>query len=71
LKTSIECLRESERQSQNTLDSHSSQFFQNQDSYTPFLEHALEEKSEIEKSIESCMKPHNNFKNLLTSLLIG
>ena len=39
-------------QSQNMLDSHSSQIFQNQDSYTPFLEHPFEEKSHLEKSIE-------------------
>ena len=45
-------LCEFERQSQNLLDSQSSQFFQNQDSYTPFLEHLLEEKSHLEKSIE-------------------
>ena len=34
------------------LDSQSSLSFQNQDSYTPFLEHLLEEKSSLEKSIE-------------------
>jgi len=43
---SMECLRESERQSQNILDSFSQQ---NQDSYTPFLEHPLEEKLYLEK----------------------
>ena len=47
-----ELLRESERPSQNLLDSHSSQIFQNQDSYTSFLEHSLEEKSHLEKSIK-------------------
>jgi len=52
LKTSMECLRESDRQSQNMLDSHCSQIFQNQDPYTPFLEHPLEETSYLEKSIE-------------------
>ena len=45
----MECLRESERQSQNMLDS---QIFQNQDPYTPFLEHLLEETSHLEKSIK-------------------
>ena len=34
------------------LDSHSSQIFQNKYSYTPFLEHPLEEKSYVENSIE-------------------
>jgi len=45
LESSKELLRESEPQSQNMLDSHSSQIFQNQDSCTPFLDHSLEEKS--------------------------
>ena len=49
---SMECLRESERQSQNMLDSHSSKIFQNQDSYITFLEQPLEEKSYLEKNIE-------------------
>jgi len=52
LKTSMECFRESELQSQNMLDSQSSLYFKNQDSYTPFLDHPLEEKSHLEKSIE-------------------
>ena len=51
LELTEELLLESERQSQNLLDSQSSQFFQNQDSYTPFLEQPSEEKSELEKSI--------------------
>jgi len=34
------------------LDSQSSQFFQDQDLYTPFLEQSFEEKSELEKNIE-------------------
>ena len=34
------------------FDSHASQNFQNQDSYTPILEHPLAEKSSLEKSIE-------------------
>jgi len=45
-------LRESELQPQNMLDSQSSLSFQNQDSYTSFLEHSLEETSYVEKSIE-------------------
>ena len=45
----MECFRESKLQFQNMLDS---QTFQNQDSYTPFLEHPLKEKSSLEKSIE-------------------
>jgi len=48
----MECFCESELQSQNLLDSRSSQSFQNQDSYTLFLKHPLEEKSYQEKSIE-------------------
>ena len=67
LKTSMEWFRESELQSQNMLDSQfsqSSQSFQNQDSYIPFLEHPLEEISYLEKSIESCRSPHYNFKNI-------
>ena len=48
----MECFRKSELQSQNMLDSQSSESFQNQDSYTPFLEQPFEEKSELEKSIE-------------------
>ena len=44
-----ELLRESERPSQNLLDSQSLLSFQNQDSYTPFLEHPLEEKSSLER----------------------
>jgi len=51
LKTSMECFRESELQSQNMLDSQSSLSFQNQDSYTLFLEQPFEEKSKVEKSI--------------------
>ena len=43
LKTSMECFRESELQFQNMLDSQFSLSFQNQDSYTPFLEHPLAE----------------------------
>ena len=49
---SMEFFRESELQSQNMLESHSSQIFQNQDSYTLFLEQPLEEKSYLEKSIK-------------------
>ena len=52
LDRSIKLLCESERQSQNLLDSQSLQFFQNQDSYTSFLEQSIEENSELEKSIE-------------------
>ena len=48
---SMERFRESELKSQNMLDSQSSLSFQNQDSYTPFLDHPLEEKSSLEKSI--------------------
>ena len=48
----MECFHESELQSQNMLDSQSSLSFQNQDSYTPFLDHSLEEKLHLEKSIE-------------------
>jgi len=43
------------------LDSHSSQIFQNQDSYTPFLEHPLEEKSYTEKSIEILQESAQQF----------
>ena len=52
VETSKELLRESKLQSQNMLDSQSSLSLQNQDSYTPFLDHSLEEKSSLEKSIE-------------------
>ena len=52
LKTNMESFHESELQSQNMLDSQSSLSFQKQDSYTPFLDHSLEEKSHLEKSIE-------------------
>ena len=70
-KMSIEFFRESELQSQNMLDSHSSQIFQNQDSYTTFLEQPLEEKLYQKRVQKSCRSPHNNFKNLLLSLSIG
>ena len=43
---------ESKLQSHNIFDSHASQNFQNQDSYTPILEHPLAEKSSLEKRIE-------------------
>jgi len=49
---SKELLCESKFQSQNIFNSHSSQNFQNQDSYTPILEHPLAEKSSLEKGIE-------------------
>jgi len=52
LKSSMERLRESEHQSQNILDSHSSQNFQNQDPYTHFLKQPLEDTSYLENSIE-------------------
>ena len=39
LEMSNELLCESKIQSQNIFDSHSSHNFQNQDSYTPILEH--------------------------------
>jgi len=59
---SMECFRESELQSQNTLDSQSSLSFQNQDSYTPFLDHSLEEKSHLEKSIENLQESTLQFQ---------
>ena len=62
LDMSIELLRESEPQSQNLLDSQSSQFFQNQDSYTPFLEQPFEEKTEVEKSIEILQESAQQFQ---------
>ena len=61
-----ELLRESERQSQNLLDLQSSQFFQNQDSYTPFLEQPFEEKSELEKSIEILHETSQQFQKSFT-----
>ena len=62
LELTEELLRESERQSQNILDSHSSQIFQNQDSYAPFLEQPFEEKSELEKSIKILHETSQQFK---------
>ena len=62
METSKELLCESKPQSQNILDSHSSQNFQNQDSYTPFLEHPLKEKSSLEKSIEVLQEPALQFQ---------
>jgi len=59
-------LRESERQSQNLLDSQSSQFFQNQDSYTPFLEQLFDEKSELEKSIKILHETSQQFQKSFT-----
>ena len=50
---------------------HDSCCFRNQDSYTTFLEHPLEETSHLEKSIEILQGPRYNFKNLLLSLSIG
>ena len=44
LEKSIEVMFESQQQFQNMVNSQSSQFFQNQASYTPFLEHSIEEK---------------------------
>jgi len=38
-------------------------FFQNQDSYTPFLEQPFEEKSEQEKSIEILHETSQQFQN--------
>ena len=52
LETSKEFLCESKFQSQNVFDSHSSQNFQNQDSYTPILEQPLGDTSYLDKSIE-------------------
>ena len=48
----MKCFSEFKLQSQNMFDSQSSLSFQNQDSHTSFLEHPLEEKSSLEKSIE-------------------
>ena len=48
LKMNKELLCEPKLQSQTMLDSQSSLSFQNQDSYTPFLEHPLVEKSRKE-----------------------
>ena len=60
---SKELLCESKLQSQNMLDSASSLSFQNQDSYTPFLEHPLAEKSSLEKSIEILQESALQFQN--------
>ena len=62
LKLSKELLCESKLQSQNILDSLSSQNFQNQDSYTPFLDHPLKEKSSLEKSIETLQESALEFQ---------
>ena len=64
--TNIELLHESEGQSQNLLDSQSSQFFQNQDSYTLFLEQLFEEKSELEKSVKILHKTSQQFQKSST-----
>ena len=65
---SMKLLHESEQQSQNMLDSQSSQFFQNQDSYTPFLEQLFDEKSELEKSIEANLQEaERQYQKMMTS----
>ena len=64
LELTEELLRESERQSQNLLDSQSSQIFQKQDSYTPFLEQPFKE-SEVEKSIEILHETSQQFQKSL------
>ena len=66
MDTTIELLRDSEQQSQNLLNSQSSQFFQNQDSYTPFLEQLIEEKSELEKNIETLHGTSQQFQKSFT-----
>ena len=48
------------------MDSQSSQFFQNRNSYTPFLEQPFEEKSELEKSIEILHETSQQFQNFFT-----
>ena len=46
---SMEAMLESQQQIQNFLNSQS---FPNQTPYTPFLEHLIEEESELEKHLE-------------------
>ena len=58
---------ESQQQYQNMINSQSSQLSQNQASYTPFLEHPIEEKSESEKSIEALRESERQFQNILDS----
>jgi len=55
---------ESQQQIQNLLNSQS---FPNQTPYTPFLEHLIEEESELEKRLEVFCEKVQRFKNMLDS----
>jgi len=44
-----------------------SQSFSHQTLYTPFLEHPVEEKSELEKSLEVFCETAQQFQNMLDS----
>ena len=52
LETSKELLCESKLQSPHIFDSHSSQNFQNQDSYTPILEQPFGDTSSLDRSMD-------------------
>jgi len=52
---------------QNKLDSQSSQFFSQHASYTPFRQQPIEEKSELEKSIEAMQEAEREFQEMLAS----
>ena len=71
LETSKELLCESKLQSQTMLDSQSSLSFQNQDSYTPFLDHLLVEKSSLEMSIEILQESALQFQKSSSQSMIG
>ena len=70
LDTSIELLREPSNNLKTCWAHNLHNYFQNQDSYTLFLEQSFEEKSEIEKSIEILHETSQQFQNLLPSLSI-
>ena len=55
---------ESQQQFQILLNSQS---FPNQTPYTPFLEHPIEEESELEKRLEAFCERAQRFQNMLDS----
>ena len=63
-KLTEKLLHESERQSQIMMDS---QFFQNQASYTPFLELPIVKKSVLEMSIKVLCESERQSQNLMDS----
>ena len=64
MEKTIEVMLESQQQILILLNSQS---FPHQTSYTPFLEHSIEEKSKVEKSLEVFYETTQQFQNMLDS----